>query len=835
MDHTPSERTPTHEEIAALFDDALDLHPEGRRNLLDLRTASRPALRREVESLLASHDSASGFLEGSAAREPPKSFHPEAQEGERVGPYRILREIGRGGMGAVYLAERADGAFEQRVALKRIRGGFVSAALADRFLRERKILARLTHPNIARLLDGGLDESGSPYFAMEVIAGVPIDRYCDEHRLPIAARLALFDQVCSAVRYAHGRLVVHRDLKPANMLVDERGEVKLLDFGIARLLADDSGTPGDAFTRGGLPPFTPAYAAPEQLEGGVATTAADVYSLAAVLHELVAGVRPSRDNESGLVDEIESPARLARRAAPAAAAARGTTRKRWAREVGGDLEAVLRQGLASDQRRRYASVEALAEDLERVRRRLPVRARQATAGHRLRLFAGRHRLGLAVAAASCAMLAAGISASLWQARIAAQERDSARLQAARAQEVERFLVGLFEGADPAQEKGESITARELLERGTARVERQLAAAPATRIELLDTLARVQLSLGAYGRARALAERELELAKSHFGLRHGSVARALNLIGNALVYEGEAQAAIPRYREALALRRELLGAEHEDFAQSLNDLAIALQETAQLAAAETHYREALAIQKVRLGGESVEVATTMGNLAGLLVDRDSIAEAAALSRDALAILRARFGDHHPLIASTLDDLARATARLGDLATAESLRRESLAIRLQILGPRHPSVSTALNNLARVLLDRGEHVEAEALLRQVLDLDRENLGAEHPFVAISLDNLGVALTGQGRAAEALPIFAESLALHRRSVGPDHPRTASSLRHSAEALAALGRMQEAFAQMDEAIAILAGRSPVEPAGLAEARALRERLAAAAPAEVR
>ncbi len=796
---------PDRERIAALYGEAAELGARERAAFLDQACAGDGELRAEIESLLAAHDRAGDFLE-----RPPTDLLDETGGaadgvGKRVGAYRLLSELGRGGMGIVYLAERADGAFEQQVALKLIHRAFVSEALLERFVRERRVLARLEHPHIARLLDGGVAEDGRPYFAMEVVRGSPLLAYCDHHQLALGSRLELFGQACRAVQHAHANLVVHRDLKPSNMLVGGDGALKLLDFGIAKLLDDDAEA-GTGLTRAGIQPLTPEYAAPEQREGRPATTATDVYSLGVVLCELLTGHRPCFPPAGGEPVALKDVA---------------------GRRLDRDLAAVIDQALERDPGERYPSVEALGEDLRRFRAGLPVRARPASLAYRTRKLFFRHRLTFTAATAAAVALVAGLAVSLWQARIAASERDTAERAMRRAEQVQTFLTGLFEGVDPAATKGEAITARELLERGAARVEAELVGQPEAQAELLHTLARVNLSLGRYDQARKLAERELELARGLHGPRHPDVARALNVLGNAHAYLGDFDAGAECYREALALRRELLGNRHRDVAQSLNDLAIALQESAEPAQAAAMYREALAIYAA-LGEESEEAATTSSNLGGLLRQQGDLAGAEVAQREALRLWRLRLDEDHPLIAAAQGDLAQVRFDQGQLAEAESLNRQSLAVQRRVLGPDHPSVSTRLNNLALVLLAQGDPAGAESLLREVLAIDRKNLGAEHPFIAISLDNLATALARQGRDEEALSLFREALAMHKKLRGADHPRVAVSLRRQAEALMGMKRWRPALAALDQALAISKARPAAHPPDLAEISKLREEVLA-------
>ncbi|GMU64055.1 MAG: hypothetical protein AMXMBFR36_03290 [Acidobacteriota bacterium] len=825
------------EAIAELFGELAELAEAERAERLERATAGRPELRREVESLLAAHADAAEFLE----RALPAKRHSAGEElspGTRIGPFRVTGELGRGGMGTVHLAERADGAYEQEVALKRIRLGFGSELLRERFLRERRILARLEHPNIARLVDGGLTEDGWPWFAMERVRGTPILEHCDRLRLPIAARLELIDQVCRAVQHAHANLVVHRDLKPSNLLVTDDGTVKLLDFGIARLLAED-GESGTALTRAGFQALTPEYAAPEQLRGAPATVATDVYALGVVLHELLTGRRPLRATAES--PEPEPPSTLVARsfaerdaatgderpvAADELAARRATTVRSLRRALTGDLETILTTALALDPHRRYASVESFAEDLVRFRAGQPVRARPATFGYRAAKLVRRHRLAFAAGATATATLVAGLAVSLWQARIAAAERDSARREATRANEVQSFLIRLFEASDPEKSSGAETSARELLERGVERLERELVAQPEVRADLLGVVARIQFSLGEYERGRDLAERELEVARSLGADRPAVEARALNDLGTALVRLGEYERAEPVLSEALALRRRALGPRHAETAQTLNDLAILLLERNQPDAAEGMYREALEIRRERFGPDSREVAETTGNLAILLARRGELATAEALHREALRVWRQLEGERHLNVAYSLGQLAVVRQAQGGFDDAERLQREALEIERERYGPRHPTVATRLNNLARLLLEKGDFAGAEALLAEVLEIDRENLGDEHPFVAISLDNLATALAEQARVAEALPLFERALAMHRKLRGDGHPSVAVSLMRRSDALRIAGRSGEALAVADQALAV--ARGALDPGHVRIGDALARRAAA-------
>jgi eukaryotic-like serine/threonine-protein kinase len=771
----------------ALFDAALDLPPPERGAFIDAACAHDPDLRRDIHELLRAHEASAPFFDAPAVafvapllHAADLTFGPLAgtRLPERVGPFRLVREIGRGGMGAVFLAERDDGQFEQRVALKLIRhAGAVD--LVPRFLEERRILARFEHPRIARLVDGGITDDGLPWFAMEYVDGEPIDRYCDARTLSITRRLELFADMCDAVQYAHQRFVVHRDLKPSNIFVTTDGQLKLLDFGVAKLL-DPIRTPDDAAATDSLVrAMTPEYAAPEQIRGEPATAATDVYALGVLLYALLTGQRPYevRGRSPAQVERIIcelDPARPSATLAPGntteeqrveRARCRGTTPDRLCRALGGDLDTIVLKALGKEPEARYASAYQLARDVRRHLTGHPVLARRQTAGYRARRFVKRHRIEVLAASAITLTLIAGAVLSVAQARNARAERDRAQAASKETDATNTFLLRLFEASDPADAQGDSLTARELVRRAAARVD-QLHGEPAEQSRLLVVTARLDESLGQFGAARVALERALALRER--GTHSGD--------------DDQLAAADVRVR----LSRDLLS-------------------LGQFAAADSVAHRALSVQERRLGPEHPTVAATLHQLGSIAVYRGDLGAAESYHRRALAVRERTLGvedsltaDSHLLVGSTL-------RREGKLSGAERELREGLAISERVLGPDAERVSSAVGLLASLLdEDEGRLVEAEPLYRRELEMRRRVYGDGRPETAWAVWDLADFLSRVGRGVEAVPLARQFLASVRHVYGPDHPITANATAQAALVLHQSGRLADAEPLFRQAIAM-------------------------------
>ncbi len=811
------------EQVVALFHEAREYTAETRQRFLDGAVADSE-VRRGVEGLLRADATEFSLLDaspGALAEAAGADERVPRLEGQRLGPYTLLREIGRGGMAVVYLAEHED--LAKRVALKLVVGGRTSPDRIARFIFERRVLAQLDHPHVARALDAGVTDDGTPWFAMEYVEGEPLDVYCDVRRLGVDERLALFEQVCEAVSYAHQSLVVHRDLKPRNILVTATGEVKLLDFGIAKLLESQPGATR-ALTGAWDHPMTPAYAAPEQIRGTLITTATDVYGLGVLLHELLTGRRPHAPGASRALEEEravagrepERPSAVVARATESpgpdgsttpvepklVAAARGTTVGRLRRRLRGDLDAITLKALAQDPTRRYESAERLLEDLRRRRRGFPVAARPDTVAYRAARFGRRHRAGVAAASLTALSLVGGLAGALWQADRAAHERDVAMRERDRATQVVEFITGVLSAADPSEARGDTLTVYDLLARSERRIDSALAGQPEVRAELSQVMGRVYGSLGEYSRARPLLESALATRRGTLGDDPERVAETANELAAVLQAQGEYDAAERLRGEALSIQRARPGEDDAAVAATLGGLASIMYAKGAYADGADLLKRALAINR-RVGADPVVIAGNLDDLATTLRPLGKLDEAEALFREALAIRRRALGDDHPSVPSTLTNLAALLRDFDDYAAAEPLFREALATRQRILGNDHPDVALTLIGLAYTLHWKGDYAGAESLYRRALAIDRKQRGPVNLEVGMDLFALATMLQDRGGSdAEAERLYRTSLSVLRSALPPTHARISMPLTGLGSLLLARGRAGEAEPMLRESV---------------------------------
>ncbi len=752
---------------------------------------------------------------------------------DRIGNYRLLQKIGEGGMGDVYLAEQRQ-PIRRRVALKIIKRGMDTREVVRRFEAERQALAMMDHPCIAKVFEAGATERGRLYFAMEHVQGVPITQHCDTHRLTNRERLTLFQQICEGVQHAHQKAIIHRDLKPSNILVtvqDGKSVPKIIDFGVAKATAQPL-TERTIYTELGQLIGTPEYMSPEQAEmtGQDVDTRTDVYSLGVLLYELLVGRLPFEPQELRLagfdeirrkIREVEPPrpsTRITRmgKASDVSARNRSTTAAKLSSQLRGDLDWITMKALEKDRTRRYGSPAELAADIDRYLHNQPILAGSPSTTYRLGKFVRRHRFGVSAAATFFALLVAFAIMMTLQANRVARQRDRALAaeqraltEAETAAEVSQFLVDLFEVSDPSEARGNSVTAREILDRGAVRIEDTLADQPEVQGRLMHTMGNVYFNLGLYDSALELAEEVCRIRQSLYTGDHPEIAQSLLLLSEIHIERGEFDRAEELNRESLAMNQRLFGTEHPKTAESLQTLAINLKRQNRLDEAEKAYREVLTIRRNQIPPDPVATASTLTSLGELLRLKDQLDEAEAMHREALNLIRESKSDYHPVVRSALSNLALVFEAQESYAEAEELLREVVQIDTKLFGTRSPHTATSMSNLAGILSKAGKLDEAEELHRQALVINREILAADHPDLATSLNNLSTVLLAKGELDEAAILLTEALEVIRKAMGEDHPRVGITLynlglllNEKGDYAAARRRFQEAEQRMAQTL---------------------------------
>jgi serine/threonine-protein kinase len=778
-------------QVRKVFEEAVLVPSHERRAWLHHTCREAPDILNEVELLLRSHDMLGNFLEPPEPS--PQSATISTLAGKRIGPYRIVSLIGEGGMGTVYKAVRDYGHVQKQVAIKVVRGMLVNEGIIERFEQERETLARLQHPNIAQLLDGGTADDNTPYLVMEYIEGIALDAYCDKHKLDVAARLHLFRTICDAVHYAHQNLIVHRDLKPGNILVDATGTPKLLDFGVAKIL--DTAQHGDSseMTKAGVRFITLAYASPEQLRNETITTKSDIYSLGVLLFTLLTGQRPY-DFGTQLPHEISravfeqvpyKPSTIALKAS-ASSIPVGVHPQKLSHQLRGDLDNIILKALEKNHEKRYSSVEHLSEDIRRHLAGLPVSARSATLGYRTAKFIARHKVGVAAVATIVLLVVGGIATALWQANKATKE-------AAKAEQINAFLQEMLSSADPAR-SGKDVTVVQTLDRAAERVDKELGTQPEIAASVLHTMGETYLSLGQYDKA----ERD--------------------------------------FRRSLALRERVFGREHEENATLLHSLAFLAQLRTQHAAADSLYQLAITMHKRTTPNPDGHLFSMLSDYCTLLRERHEVAKALATIQEALVLATDATGLSGREYGIALSNYASALKDNGDNVRADSVYRHALHIMKQELGTEHIDIAQAMNNFALVLMQEGKDDEAEDLLRQSLGIRKKVLGDSHPEVALAMTNLAGMALKRNNIAEAEQLSNDALRLYRATINPDNLRISSALLFLGRIANTRGNASQAESLLTEALTMRKSILPPNHYGvvgveaeLGKARLLQKRYAEA------
>jgi len=776
-------------EIDLLMDRVLDASASERAAILEEAGRQDPDLRAQVERLLAASESAGSMFDEPpllVARDVLQTTLDEARDqfanGDMVGAYRIISLLGRGGMGAVYQAERADGAFEKTVAIKIVKRGMDTDEIIRRFRHERRILARLEHPNIAGLIDGGVTEDGLPYFVMELAAGDTIDAWCDRHTLLLRERLQLFERVCEAVQYAHGNLIVHRDIKPGNILVADDG-VKLLDFGIAKLLgAEEHTLPA---TQAHEARLTPQYAAPEQIRGHATTTATDVYSLGALLYELLCGRPPYRLDGRTML-EIEQiicqvdpppPSVGMMRTKPGdtppdeIAHRRGIGRaSTLQQQLRGDLDAICLKALRKAPDERYVAASALAEDIRRYLDGRAVHAHPPSRSYRVRKFVRRNRTSVALGTIATLALVGGSVTVGVLGRRAAFERDLRQAEAERATAARDFMINTLSSFDPEASPGQlQFSAHDLVERGRDNLD-ELDVQPLLKASVMNTLGQVAFNLGERAIADSLFRAALDILEANGG--GADLATSKYGIGQVLERDRRYGDAVQWYREALALRRRL--GTSEAIAEGQRALAFALY---------------------RSGGDSA-LSEAERLFTALLAWPDSMREVRA---------------------NAFEGLADVVLERGEFERADSLYNAALSTRLEYQSASHPDVARLRWGLVYVAMSRGRPELAEQMSRDIIETLEDTYGTAHDDIALGYVFLGSALSRQRKYEEAAAAYLHAARISDSVNVPGHPATADAWRRYGEVLLLQDNnsaAQQAFreARRIQSVGFLAGADTAE-----------------------
>jgi serine/threonine protein kinase len=785
--------------VEDLYHLVLDLDESRRAEFLDDSCRDDEALRRELESLLAHEKAAEHFIESPALEVMGKLVASEKgiAEGVKIGAYRIVREVGHGGMAVVYLGERDDQNYRKRVAIKMVKPGIGTEQVLQRFRNERQTLAALDHSNIVKLLDGGSTENGLPYLVMEYVEGLPIDKYCDQNKLPIHDRLRLFRSVCSAVQYAHQNLVIHRDLKPGNILITKEGLPRLLDFGIAKLLNPDCfETP--LVTRIDWRAMTPEYASPEQVLGDAVTSATDIYSLGVLLYEILTGHRPyqvagsSQREIERQVCETDPPrpstqVSTGHERLKAIAEMRAAEPKYLVSLLRGDLDWITMKALEKDPSRRYATASEFSADIDRYLAHEPVLARPASSAYRARKYVRRHPVGVTVAAGLVLLLAGFAGTQFFQLRRITRERD-------RANRVTEFMEGMFKVSNPSEARGNSITAREILDKASKDMDTGLARDPELQAQMMQVMGDVYRELGLFPRAQLLYSRSADIRRRVLGPENLETLRSMDDLGWILNQEGHAPEAAKLQRETSDTRRRVFGVQNLDTLKSMSNLAWTLDREGNYAEAEKLEREVLDNQRRAFQTDNRETAVTMNNLAATLGHEGHYAEAEKLKRTTLDIRRRTLGPGHRETLTAMNNLAYTLQQEGRYGEAEKLQRETLNVQRRVLGPEHPDTLRSMNNLANTLVAEDHLAEALQLQREALGTKQRVLGPEHQDTLWAMRTLAQTLQREGHYSEAKKLQRETLEIQRRVLGPDRPNTLETMSNLAVTLNKEGQYSEA-----------------------------------------
>lgn len=807
--------------IKTIVDRAMTLSGREKESYLNSACHDSPDLYNEVQELLQSIEESEkvNFLEplsrgyqeiiADMSDNTENKYAGTTVTGQEFGAYRIMECIGEGGMGTVYKAERMDGEFHHTVAVKLIKQGLDSKENIRRFKMEREILAGLNHPNIAQLYDGGINSEGIPYLVMEFVDGIPIDQYCNEHRLTIDERLALFSHVCSAIQYAHNNLVIHRDLKNQNVFVNRNGVVKILDFGVAKLLNSPlDGTPlietqpNERF-------WTPQYAAPEQVEGAAITTKTDIYTLGVLLYKLLTDVYPLDLEEKNLVEigrairektAVPPSRKIKQSELKRCAYQRRATSQELLKTLSGDLDELTLKALRKEPNYRYHSVGQLLDDLDNYHEKKPLVARNDTIRYRAGKFFRRHKMGISVAVTFLVLILG--FAAIYSYQVTA-ERTQAQLEAAKAQQVTNFLMQLFDSNNPNYALGQEITAKDLLQMGAKEID-SMHNQPDLQAAMMSTIGNLYKQMGIYDQSQNFLEQALDLRVELYGTSELSVVEAMNDLGLLFLETGDLEKANELISEAYRLDQEQKRSPDIRTASYVNDLGIISLQEGEYNQAEEYFLKAQAILSGLKTPDTQAMKTTILNNLGFLAEREgSFEEALDFYLHSQDLKKDLYGEGHEKAAIGFNNLGRLYSQTGKLDSAEVYHRKSLELRETLYGEEHQYIAQSLNNFGLVLMRQKKYTEAEKFFERSLDMYRKIFGDYNRNVGLVYGNLGMLYYYSNKEPDvAEKYLKEGIKIYQEILGPQHPLLFQKHKNLAEFFKKQHKFDEAVLEFQKAL---------------------------------
>lgn len=797
------------EQLHIHYEKIADLPPADRKTYMDTEI-DNPQLKEELISLLDNEESSAQFFDTLSdhlidpALDELKDLPPASGN---VYNYKLLKKLGRGGMGTVYLAERSDDSYKNKVAVKILRRGMDTDDILSRFQSERQILAQLNHPNITHLLDGGVTTDGRPYFVMEYVEGTSITQFCDNNRLTVKDRIDLFSQVCEALAYAHQNLVIHRDLKPENILVTDQGIVKLLDFGIAKLISDEGISHFTKYNQGQRL-MTPDFASPEQVKGGHINTSSDIYQLGLILYNLLSGANPQPVNASSLYEteqvilhhvppkpstslHEQDASKL-----PGICNNRRASKQKLRSILSGDLDTIVMKAIHKEPERRFSSVIELKEDLERFKKGLPIKTQGDRIGYKTAKFIQRNRYSVALT--SVFLLLMLLFAVFYNITIT-EQKNQAQNEAVKSAQITSFLIEMFEANDPTQSQGRDITAWDLLEQGEERIE-MLEGQPEVQSQMYEVTGQIYRKMGYYEKSHELLEKSRSVLLRLFDETHPEVISVYDQLGLLYSDMGRFAEADSLLRKAMEMKQATAPQNELDIAESYYNLGFVLRRTGDYDAAEEMYRTSYDIRRRYLGRNDNNTLSSLSSLGVTLLNKADYEATEEIFREVLLHRRTNFPHAHPDLAMSLNNLGAVLLNIGQFEEAEQLFRESLAMRREIFGDSHPTVALTTNNLGISLSSQKKVAEASGYLARALEMRTEILGEDNVSTAISLFCIGELELHSGNPQASLEVYEKAHVIFEKHLSEDHSFTARTKIGIGNALHRLGEPERAKEYMEQ-----------------------------------